>query len=198
MIIGKKANITYVNSLLEINNSFESLILYQKSVKNYVRNITKGYDILITTRIDYDDRIYYDAVNDIRKSININKPVLLYGYNRGVYYFEKDNKYYEFYDSFHNEGAMSIFFSLIIVLNKVNDSITIYNLGSHTCAKRKLLKYYNLFGIKKLDYEPLITDSGSSKFVWVRQKFSGYYNYTKYIQKNLKQINFNLNNFYGK
>ena len=34
--------------------------------------------ILITSRIDYDDRIYYDAVNDVRKAVNIHKPILFY------------------------------------------------------------------------------------------------------------------------
>ena len=48
------------------------IIKYDKA---YIRNISKGYHILITTRIDYDDQIYYDAVNDVRKAININKPI---------------------------------------------------------------------------------------------------------------------------
>ena len=65
-------------------------------MKPYIRNRTKGYDVLITTRIDYDDEIYYDAVNDVRKQININKPILLYGYNRGVSFYESNRKYYEF------------------------------------------------------------------------------------------------------
>ena len=46
---------------------FEYGILCQKDFKNYVRNKSKGYDVLITTGIDYDDIIYYDAVNDVRK-----------------------------------------------------------------------------------------------------------------------------------
>ena len=66
--LGDKANITFVKSLLDINNSFESKVIYEK---NIIKNITKGSDILITTRIDYDDRIYYDAVNDVRKVINL-------------------------------------------------------------------------------------------------------------------------------
>lgn len=39
----------------------------KKTSKNYVRNKSKGYNVLITTGIDYDDIIYYDAVNDVRK-----------------------------------------------------------------------------------------------------------------------------------
>ena len=82
LMLGDKANITYIKTLFNFNNSFEKKIIYQKDIKNYVRNLTKGFEVLITTRIDYDDIIYYDAVNDVRKAININKPILIYGYNR--------------------------------------------------------------------------------------------------------------------
>ena len=75
-MLGNKADITLVKSLLKFNNSFEKEVLYENDVKPYIRNRTKGYDVLITTRIDYDDEIYYDAVNDVRKQININKPIL--------------------------------------------------------------------------------------------------------------------------
>ena len=84
--VGDKANITYLKSLINFNSLFEKKVIYQKDLKEYIRNITKEYNILITTRIDYDDRIYYDAVNDVRKAININKPLILYGYNSGVHY----------------------------------------------------------------------------------------------------------------
>ena len=198
LMIGDKANITYIKSLFNFHNSFEKKILYQKEIKNYVRNITKGYDVLITTRIDYDDRIYYDAVNDVRKAININKPIFLYGYNRGVYYFESDDKYYDYYQTFKNEGVMSIFISLIIVLDKVNDTYTVYDLGDHQFIRKTLLEKYKSYGIKELNYEPTYFENGISRFVYVRQKLSGCYNYTRRIKKGLKENNFNLSKFYGK
>ena len=107
--IGNDANIAYVKSLFNFNNSFLTEVIYEKDMKNYLRNITIGHDILITTRIDYDDAIYYDAVNDVRKEIDINKPILLHGYNKGVYYFESEDKYYDYYNNFNNKGIMSVF-----------------------------------------------------------------------------------------
>ena len=200
LMVGNKANITSLKSLLNFNNSFQWYIIYIKDIKNFLRNITKGFDILITTRIDYDDRIYYDAVNDVRKEININKPILFHGYNRGLYFFELDNKYYDF--EFKNKnGPFSIFESLIIVLNKVNGIYTIYDFGHHYIVKKNLLKNYKLYGIKELNYEPVILDSGAPKFVWVRQKYSCLYRYSKNKQnKKSAKINnsFNLSKFYGK
>ena len=139
LILGDKANITHIKSLINLNNSFESKVIYQKDLRKYLKNVTKGFDVLITTRIDYDDRIYYDTVNDVRKAININRPMIIYGYNRGLYYFEFNEKYYDFYCNLKNEGAMSIFLSLITIINKLNDTYTIYDLGNHVKIRKILL-----------------------------------------------------------
>jgi len=197
LMLGSKANITYVNSLLNYNYSFEKKVIYQKDIKYFVRNITKGFDVLITTRIDYDDIIYYDAVNDVRKSINLYKPILLYGYNRGMYYFEKEGKFYDFYRTYKNEGCMSIFVSLIIVLKKVKDAYIVYDLITHKKIRKRLLEKYKSYGIKKITYQPAIFDSGDPKFAWVRQKYSGSYIQNKF-KKKLIIYNFNINKFFGK
>ena len=173
LMLGDEANITYIKSLLDVKNSFESIVIYKKDIKYFIRNITKGYDILITTRIDYDDRIYYDAVNDVRKAINIYKPMIVYGYDSGLNYYEKDNTYYEFNYSYYNQGVMSIFVSLIVVLKNVNDTYTIYDLGSHIQVRKRIIDSYKSFGIKELYYDPAVFDRGDKKFVWVRQKYAG-------------------------
>ena len=197
LMLGKnRTNITSLKSLLNFNNSFPWYIIYNYDIKNFLRNITKGFDFLITTRIDYDDRIYYDAVNDVRKEININRPIFLHGYNRGVYFFETDNKYYE-YEYKSKSGAFSVFESLILVLNKVNDIYTIYDFRPHQNVRKNYIKNYKSYGIKQLNYEPGIFDSGAPKYVWVRQKYS--YTKNRQILKFLKiNNNFNLSKFYGK
>ena len=198
VMIGDKVNITFIKSLFNFKISFEFEIVYQKNIKNYIKNITNGTDVLITSRIDYDDRIYYDAVNDVRKVINVKKPIFLHGYNRGVHYYESDNKYYEFNISYNNEGVMSIFVSLIIVLNKVNDTYIVYDLGHHPWIKKTLLNSFRSYGIDKLDYDPALFDDGDVKFVWVRHNFSGQYPFSNQLKKKLNPYNFNLNHFYGK
>ena len=91
--------------------------------------------------------------------------MILYGYNSGVHYYEFDNKYYEFYISYNYEGVMNIFISVITVINKVNDTYIIYDLGSHIQVKSRLLNSYKSFGIKELDYDAAIFDSDIEKFV---------------------------------
>lgn len=192
--LGNKANITYLRSLLNFSMPFKFLIIYQKNMKNFIRNITKNIDVLITTRIDYDDRIYFDAVNDVRKTVNVSKPIFLYGYDRGYTYFEEFDIYTGYYCNFNNKGAMSVFESLIIVLNKVNDVYTIFDLGPHPYIKRYVLKNLKKFGLQKLDYEPAIFEKKVPKFVWVRQRYSG-----SFVDKRKpkKKVNFDINKFYG-
>ena len=97
---------------------------------------------MITARFDYDDRIYYDAINDIRKTINYNRPMLLYSYNSCLCYYEYDNKYYEFCSNYNNRGIISIFVSLIIAINKINDTYNIFDFESHVGVREKKLKSY--------------------------------------------------------
>lgn len=200
LMLGDDANITYVKSLLDLNNSFESLILYEKELKNYIKNKVYGSDILITTRIDYDDCIYYDAVNDVRKMININKPILIHGYNSGLFYPESTEKYYQYIYN-NNNGVWGVFLSLILVLNKVNDNYNIYDLGNHCLLRQTLMKSYKTFGIMEINYEPIIIDYGDPKFIYVRQNYShGLEDTNKWHIDSEKNIifNFNITKFFGK
>ena len=195
--IGNDADIDHIKSLLNFNKKFKSNYIYEKDLKNYVRDSSKGYDILITTRIDYDDRIYYNAVNDARKQIDINKPVFLHGYNKGLYYFEGLDKYSIFYDD-NDKGFMSIFISLIVNLKKVNDTINVYDLGLHGLVKKNLLEIYKSYGIKEINYDPGFADISGNKFIWVRQSYSGSFFKNEHYPKRKKLFDFNLTEFYGK
>ena len=198
LLLGDKANKMFIKQLLDINNLFQTELVYQRDLKSYIKNKSIGYDVLITTRIDYDDRIYYDAVNDVRKVIDLNKPMMLYGYDKGAHYYENDNKYYEFFMTYKKRGCMSIFASLIIILNKTNDTYNIYDLGTHIAVRKKIIDNYQQYGIKTLNYDPAVFDSGSAKFVWVRHNYSGTLKYSDNIKNNLKEYKFDLNKFYGK
>ena len=79
--------------------------------------------------------------------------------------------------------------SLIINLKIINDTYTIYDIGGHSDVTRNLVKKYKSFGIKELNYVPFIIDSGDSKFIYVRQKYSNNYNGTINIMKIKKLYN---------
>ena len=195
LLLGNQINITKIITKLNIKLSFNIDIIHKNEIKNYIANKTKGFDVLITTRIDYDDIIYFDATNDVRKLINMNKPMILHGYNRGVYYFEPERKFFEYYSNNKN-GCLAIFLSLIIVLKKVTGIYTIFDIGPHPEIRTYLINKRNSFGIKKFNYEPAIFDNESPKFVYVRQKYSHNYNLHKSL-KFKKEIKFNINKLYN-
>ena len=113
-----------------------------------------------------------------------------------IIYFELEGKFCNFLYNNNNEGAWSIFASLIIVLSKVNDTYIIYDLGDHSYIRKTVLEKYKSYGIEELNYEPAIFDSGDSKFAWVRQKYSGSYEKNGKIKKGLKINNFNISKFF--
>ena len=111
--------------------------------------------------------------------VNISKPIFLYGYNIGYNYYEKLDIYTEStFNKNQNKGTMSIFVSLILFTKKINDLYTIYDMGDHRYIRQNLLKNYKKFGLKKLDYEPAIFEMDKPKFVWVRQKYSGFFKHS--------------------
>ena len=197
IMVGDRVNLKNIIPLLNIKTSFQKMVIHRNYIKKYIKKASKNFDVLITTGIDYDDRIYYDAVNDVRKTININKPILLHGYHSGFHFYEDNNKYYKFYINYNNNDAMSIFYSLIIFLKKVNNIYIVYDLGIHNNIRKKLINSSLSFGIEKLNYEPAVFDDGDAKFVWVRQNYSSTLKFSNGIKKDLTLINFNLSNFYG-
>ena len=50
-------NITLIKSLINFDTLFDKNSIYEKDIKDYIKTINKGSDILISTRIVYDDRI---------------------------------------------------------------------------------------------------------------------------------------------
>ena len=80
-------------------------------------------------------------------------------------------------------------------MNKVNDTYNIYDIGTHAKARKTILQKHKSFGIKDINYEPAIFDSGFPKFVWVRQNYSGQFYISEKKEKNLKPYKFDLNKF---
>ena len=196
-MVGDLGNISYIKSKFNFHNSFKTEVIYESDMKNYLRQLSKGYDVLITTRIDYDDVIFYDAVNDVRKEIDINKPVLVYGYAKGYYYLESNEKYYNFYDTYCGTGVMSVFASLIVILKKVNDAYSVNEIGQHTQLKTEILNKYKSFGINELNYNPMKVEKNERRFIWVRQKYSGIFEATENIKKTSKPVEFDKTKIYG-
>ena len=200
LMLGDRANLTFLKPLIDFNTTFDYKIVYYKDINKFVNESTKNIDIFISSNMDYDDRIFYDAVNDVRKRINMAYPIFFFGYTSGYIYFENTGIYGISPYKYKN-GAINIFLSSILNLHKTNGAYYIYQfnkLGSHTSVKSDFIKNknYKKFGLKKLDYNPAEFEHKEQKFVYVRQNYSISFAFTKNVKKFIN--NFDLDKFYGR
>lgn len=92
--------------------------LISETTSRYIcKNIDKNqYDFLITSRFDYDDMLYQDAVESIQNSINENTLIKYVGFKNGATLDYNTGELYEFNKN-SDDGMISIGFSLIVNLN---------------------------------------------------------------------------------
>lgn len=155
LIINNEININHpsIKKLLKIKTILNLKILKNKEMKSYIYNNSKNFDYLITTRIDHDDLIYKDAVEEIQNKCNKNIPLYYNGYDKLITMIGNDIKNcYKFYPDYHGWGSMSIFQSLIVNKIKINKSYNIYDLGNHTKNK---IKFINLYKENNLEYKEI-------------------------------------------
>jgi len=111
---------------------------------------SKNKKYLITTRIDHDDLIYYNAVQEIQSKCNENIPFYYNGYDKLITMINNDYKHYKFHPNYREIGSIAIFQSLIVNKKIIDKIYNIYELGNHT---RQKISFINLFKINKLEYE---------------------------------------------
>jgi hypothetical protein len=161
----------YIKKLYNIPTKFDKIIIKKNELSNIIKPLYDECDFLITSRIDDDDMIYFNAVDDVQKIINENTTIKIYGYQNGCTMIDGSNELYSFKKT-TNSGMIAILLSLIINTKKVNP-LTIYGLGNHTKIKNKILENYSKFGIDKLPtdfWHPNLTINPA--WIYVRHKKS--------------------------
>lgn len=116
---------------------------------NLIKEATNKYDFVITTKMDFDDFIYKNAVTDIQNKINECDNVLLYGYNNGYQYISTSHELYTHAANYSPEGHHSIFQSLILKSSfaKKLPYCTVENF-SHTKARLELKSFLETNGVE--------------------------------------------------
>ena len=87
-------------------------IINYKEWFSLLKNSLNEYDFVIQSRMDIDDFIYKDAVEDTQSKIAECDSVLAYGYCRGYTYI--DGELYNHYNIWNKNGHINIFESLIL------------------------------------------------------------------------------------
>lgn len=121
----------------------------KSSLFSLVEEATNKYDFVITTKMDFDDFIYKNAVEEAQNKINECETVLLYGYNTGYQYVSTSHELYTHISKYSLEGHHSIFQSLILKSEfaKKLPYCTVDNF-SHTKAGIELKEFLEINGVE--------------------------------------------------
>lgn len=176
-LIHDEIPIEKVKVLYDLKTPIKFHILRLKSLDYFLNKIKSSTDILITSRLDYDDNIHKDVVNDIQKyTINNPHKITIYGLNNGATIidgesstFLKEKNPYEI----NNGGYWSAMESLILPSSMTERFFSIYSLGDHTSVIKTLQNDYTKMGIKRLNPDYYYKDTSSEiKYLWVRHNQS--------------------------
>lgn len=162
-----------IQELYNIQSNLKINIIRLNDINNFIKENSNDCDFFITTRIDHDDLIYNNAVEEIQSKCDIKIPFYFEGYVNGITMINNDYKNScKFYSKYNDEfGSMSIFQSLIINKKILPNCINNVYLGSHTEVSNnieKMCKNLNITFYKKYANVNKLEDS----YIYIKHDFN--------------------------
>lgn len=166
-------NVLFLYDYAQNFTEFNITVLRKNEIENYTKSFYESYDFIITSRIDYDDHIHKNVVEETQKKIDPNYTLILYGLKNGVSLVDGDTECHFMSMNYNECGFFSAFETLMINTKKYDRGITIYSLGDHSLACKYLIKNYENHGIKdKNEVKILCDDIDETRYIWIRHKNS--------------------------
>lgn len=171
ILVHDDVNKEYINELYSLGTDFETVILKNSEYSKYINDVYNKHDYVITTRIDYDDMIYFGAADDIQKFLmnNLDKSICAYGYRNGATYNIDTNEYRLFNHDYKSIGSIAIFESLFVKTSNIKRNVDVYSF-SHTRMAEDI-KNSDILNDGKIGYTPMFINQDSGvHFVYVRHE----------------------------
>ena len=102
----------FIFSTLKDSTTLPLKFIKGSEMSDLIMPAYNDYDFVIQSRIDFDDFIRKDIVEDTQSKVNECDKILGYGYCKGYTYFNKE--LYPFYATYKGRGHFSAFQSLIL------------------------------------------------------------------------------------
>ena len=139
-------------------------------IKSLVQDAYNNYDFVIQSRMDFDDFIYKDAVEDTQNKIAECENVLSYGYCKGYMYFNGD--LYSRLALFNEIGHIGIFQSLIMKSSFAkNLPFASAYLGGHHKIKLALKSFLEKNGVE-FSENMFQQNTSTNAYIYYRHEFS--------------------------
>ena len=137
-----------------------------------IKEATTEYDFVITSRMDFDDFIYKDAVSDIQNKISECEDILVYGYCSGYTYIWEE--LYPDYNLCDGIGHLAILQSVILKSSSAKKFhfISAYSFD-HAKFKRKMKELLEKCGVE-FSESMFQQNTSTIAYIYFRHEFSHY------------------------
>ena len=133
VLIHEKVNPETVQFIkdLELQTKYYITILHLSELNDYVAKYNDQFDYIVQSRMDFDDFVYKDVIEDINSQIFDTTTIKLYGYLKGFTYLERTKEFYRFYHIQNTTGHWAVMSSLIYSTKYMKDkpALNIYNMN---------------------------------------------------------------------
>lgn len=148
VLINRAVDFNTVDFLL-LKKDYEITLIHWGDQAEYFKTFYNDYDYIVETRIDFDDFVFKDAIQDTYKQIDENTKIKMYGYCSGYTFWDKKKEFYDFYHEVKGIGHWSIFPSLIISTDFIKDktNVDVYSFN-HGRSKENLKSWCEKNGVK--------------------------------------------------
>lgn len=158
-----------------LSNEIEIMPVHLFMFDSFIKNHNSDY--LITSRLDYDDHVYKNCVEDIQNIVKSKSNSMLWGLGEGVSIIDGEKDAYLMYNYpwLYNEGLPAPMATLILKREEVKTYFDIYKLGYHTEVSRNFditqSYYFNntIFDINDIHNRK---KKDEIDYIWIRHKYS--------------------------
>lgn len=162
----------FIFSTLQASTALPLTFTTRENIPRLVKEAYKKYDFVIQSRMDFDDFIYKDAVEDTQCKIEECKNILVYGYCNGYTYVY--NELYLDYRPCNGIGHYAILQSMILNSSfaKKIPFISSYSFD-HAKIKNKLKDFFEKNNIA-FSENMFQQNMSANAYIYFRHEFSHY------------------------
>ena len=154
----KKYNKSTLLSLQQLKYDFPIKLMVVSDLRDYVYGFYKNHDRVITSRIDLDDFISHNVIEELQKYSEGVQKICLYGFKDGfTMQMNNDGRhlYYMKPSSYAKKeiGYLAILLSLIVNTSSIKVPCTILDTKDHTDCITFLKQNPQKFGLDVIDFK---------------------------------------------
>lgn len=177
-LIGNQFDFVDVSMIYSLSSKLKIQVCHIDKLNDLIKSIDTDY--LITSRLDYDDHVYNNCVEDIQNFLKKEEGIKaqIFGLNQGVSIVDGESEAHLMYNYqwLYTDGCPAPMTTLILKKDICKEYFDIYKLGYHTEVVKNFLivqKHYLLEEVAQYPNQIYTQKSGQDiDYIWIRHKHS--------------------------